>query len=280
MRAKFAEFLKDLSVSRGDIIALLGDISVGNFLIGQARDRLPDWVLNLGIAEQSMISFAAGLSRAGLLPFVHSISAFLIERTYEQIKCELSYNKTKCILVSANGPYDYTRLGPTHHCANDVPLIDLLPNMTSVLPGRDSDVRPALNYAIESKSSCYVRLTSLKSSNNYLTAGKIHCHRQFANAPMKRVLWLFVGESISVLDAISEPFSADVLYVWSFEQVDFGSLDAYEEIHVWEPYASGLLASRIVAARVGRQRITSYTYPRSIEDGIFSSPPYFSAVYE
>ena len=72
---------------------------------------------------------AAGLSKVGLNPVVHTIAPFLIERSYEQIKIDLCYNNLKTNLVSVGNSFDYSGLGCTHHCPNDVMLINNLPNI-------------------------------------------------------------------------------------------------------------------------------------------------------
>ena len=124
MRKNFANYLKEIISQNENILGLLGDISVGLFV--DKDEKLYKNIFNLGLIEQSMISYAAGLARSGLIPFVHTISPFIVERAYEQIKLDLVYNNCKCILVSANGPFDYHKLGPTHHCSSDIPLLSLL----------------------------------------------------------------------------------------------------------------------------------------------------------
>jgi transketolase len=158
MRKTFAELSKQELQDNTNSFVLLGDISIGNFL--DVNDNLPDRVFNMGIAEQAMIGFAAGLGTAGGNVIVHTIAAFLIERAFEQIKLCCGYNKNKLILISANGPYDYDKLGPTHHCPNDVTLLMTIPGMNIRIPATVEDMRECYQEALAYEGSTYIRCTS------------------------------------------------------------------------------------------------------------------------
>ena len=115
-----------------DLALLLGDLGV--FQARLLFKDFPDRIFNLGILEPSMISFAAGLSKGGTTSVVYSITPFITERSLEQIKLDICYNKNKVILLSAGGTCDYTDLGPTHHCPSDISIIDNYPSISWFLP--------------------------------------------------------------------------------------------------------------------------------------------------
>jgi transketolase len=160
MRKKFVELCKEELIQNSMSHVLLGDIGVGGFL--NANDELQERVINMGIAEQAMIGFGSGLS--AMMPkanvIVHTISPFLVERALEQIKLCCGYNEKKLILISANGPFDYEKLGPTHHCASDVSLLSTIPNIELRLPATVEDLEVAFHEAITSAKSFYIRMTS------------------------------------------------------------------------------------------------------------------------
>jgi transketolase len=269
MRKEFARFIKTYLKFNPDSILLLGDISVGLFI--EHEDVLHERVLNVGIAEQTMISFAAGLSREGVLPFVHTISPFMVERAYEQIKLDLSYNKNKCILVSANGPFDYSKLGPTHHCSSDIPLISLLSDFNFALPGTTKDVESALVWAINQPNSTYIRLTNQVYDNLKITAGEIS---QYKNNRSK--INIFIGEALSQYSASDVDKEADSLYIWSPWQLHQSTLSSYNVINIWEPYSYGVIAHFISSLTPNEASIWSHTYPKSIENGIYDRVPYIT----
>ena len=158
MRKLFAELSKAEIANNPNSYVLLGDIGVGAFL--NKEDQLPDRVFNMGIAEQAMIGFGSGLSISGGNVIVHTIAAFLVERAFEQIKLCCSYNNAKLILISANGPYEYEKLGPTHHCPNDVSILSTLPNFNIRVPATLQEFRDCYAEALTSLSSTYIRATN------------------------------------------------------------------------------------------------------------------------
>ena len=82
---------------------------------------------------------AAGLSKVGLNPVVHTIAPFLIERAYEQIKLDFGYQKLDVNLVSVGGSFDYSKLGCSHHCYNDVSILSHFKRCSIVIPGSENE---------------------------------------------------------------------------------------------------------------------------------------------
>ena len=272
MRKNFSIHLKKIISEKENIFVLLGDISVGLFLDG--AERLYKNVLNLGLVEQSMISYAAGLARSGIIPFVHTISPFIIERAYEQIKLDLSYNHCKCILVSANGPFDYSKLGPTHHCPSDVPLLSLLENIEIYLPGRVEDVKTCIDLSLLSSSSSYIRLNGHPINNENITSGTL-----IRNGNKNKNLNIYIGEAINLLNSKNLKFeSSDHLYIFSYNHIP-KNLSFYEKIIFWEPYSAPVFGQKFRNERKSRQKIISNIYPAKIEKGIYSFPPDYTEIF-
>jgi len=267
LRKEFSSIVKNLISSDSSFALLLGDISVGLFL--NENEELPKNIYNLGVLEQSMISFAAGLSRGGVTPFVHTISAFLIERAYEQIKLDLRYNNNKIIMVSANGPFDYNKLGPTHHSSSDVPLIELLGSINIYLPGRVEDVKQCINLAIKSTNSSYIRLNSQKNLLSEIEPGIIYKKKNNSKS-----LLVFVGESLNNNQTSIPNIKEDWIYIFDIESLDINKIKEYQEIIFWEPYSKPLAAYKYKKFLSNKVKLTSYIYPESIQNGIFKSPNY------
>lgn len=271
MRKQFAEFIKLKLKDKENLAVLLGDISVGLFL--EDSENLPLRVFNVGILEQSMISMAAGMSSRGYEVFVHTISPFIIERAFEQIKLDIVYNKKKVILVSANGPGDYNKLGPTHHCFSDIPLMRLLPGLQLYMPGRNEDVVSCLETTLCEKSPAYIRLTSRASAISAV-AGAINTEGSIKS----NILNIFIGESLRHYELKREQIRGDWIYSYKFDEIEVGLLKRYEEIVFWEPYSSPLAGPYYRQCLPIRTKITSMIYPLSIELGIFDVPEYSCVV--
>ena len=134
MRRRFGKILSELARKDKKIILIVGDIGYGIF--DQFRKEHPNRFFNLGICEQSIIGVAAGAALQGLKPWVYTITPFLIERPFEQIKLDIDQQKANVNLV---GFADYPSLGPTHAELNGRKLMKLMKNIKSFYPKNGSE---------------------------------------------------------------------------------------------------------------------------------------------
>jgi transketolase len=133
MRRRFGKIINELAKKDTKIILLVGDI--GYSIFDDFRNEHPKRFFNLGICEQSLIGVASGLALEGLKPWVYTITPFLIERPFEQIKLDIDQQNANVKLI---GFADYPHLGPTHCEINDKKLMSLFKNIESYFP-RNSD---------------------------------------------------------------------------------------------------------------------------------------------
>ena len=108
MRKQLIQTLKSILHTDEQTVLLLGDIGVFGF-----RDELkniPSRAYNIGILEQSTISVAVGISKTGLIPFVHTIAPFLVERSFEQLKIDFGYQNLNGNFISVGASYDYAAI--------------------------------------------------------------------------------------------------------------------------------------------------------------------------
>ena len=129
MRRRFGKILDQLAKKDKKIILVVGDIGYGIF--DDFRKNHSDRFINLGICEQSLIGFASGLALQGFKPWVYTITPFLIERPFEQIKLDIDQQKVNVKLI---GFADYPNLGPTHAEKNAKKLMSLFKNIKSYFP--------------------------------------------------------------------------------------------------------------------------------------------------
>ena len=108
---------------------------------------------------------AAGLSKVGLNPVVHTIAPFLIERCYEQIKLDFAYQKLSVNLVSVGGSYDYSKLGCSHHCYTDVSLLSHFKDSLIVIPASNLEFNVLFKKVYKKKGIKYFRIPE-KSHNH------------------------------------------------------------------------------------------------------------------
>jgi transketolase len=158
MRAEFAQAMIALFARRNDLVFITGDLGY-MALEGVARTYGQRFI-NAGVAEQNAVSFAAGLARAGQLPWVYSIASFVTLRPCEQIRNDLCLHKLPVKLVGNGGGYGYGIMGPSHHALEDVGVMRVLPNMRIYLPVVATDVAAAVGMMAEDPHPNYLRLNT------------------------------------------------------------------------------------------------------------------------
>ena len=143
MRRRFGKVISELATKDEKIVLIVGDIGYGVF--DDFRKKYPKKFFNLGICEQSIIGFASGLALEGLKPWVYTITPFLIERPFEQIKLDINQQNVNVKLV---GFADYPSLGPSHAELDAKKMMRLFKNIKSYFPkdGRETNLVVKLAY--------------------------------------------------------------------------------------------------------------------------------------
>lgn len=135
MRDACFEELFAIAQKDKDIMLLMAD--QGAQSITKFKNALPNQVVNCGIAEQNMISVAAGLALSGKKVFVHAIANFTTLRCYEQIKVDLSISNLPVTIIGVGAGFTYGSDGPTHHANQDIAPMRAIPAMR-ILNASDS----------------------------------------------------------------------------------------------------------------------------------------------
>ena len=103
--------------SKPEFVFLTGDL--GFMALEPVQQAAGSRFINAGVAEQNMVSVAAGMARVGLKPWVYSIAPFVYARAFEQIRNDVCYHKLPVFLVGNGGGYAYGVMGGTHHALED-----------------------------------------------------------------------------------------------------------------------------------------------------------------
>jgi len=167
MRRRFGKIISQLAEKDEKIYVIVGDI--GYRVFDEFRDKFPNRFINMGICEQSIISVASGMALEGLQPWVYTITPFLIERPFEQIKLDIDHQNVNVNLV---GYSDYPNLGPTHTELNAEKTMELFNNIESFFPS-DSDETEKMTYqAYERDGPSFISLKSDPNLNKSITGMK------------------------------------------------------------------------------------------------------------
>lgn len=124
--------------------------------VGKWRDTYPDRFFSLGMAEQNLMGFAAGLAREGFEPFVHTFAVFIYRRPYDQLAMSIAYPNLPVRLM-AFLPGITTPGGVTHQAIEDVAIMRATPNMTVLETGDATEVESVLDVAHRVDGPVYVR---------------------------------------------------------------------------------------------------------------------------
>ncbi|WP_340114920.1 transketolase family protein [Maribellus mangrovi] len=129
----FSETMISLAEKDRDIMAVTSD-SRGSGKLVPFAEKLPDQIVEVGIAEQDLVGVAAGLSSAGKKVFAVSPACFLTARSLEQIKNDVAYSDFPVVLVGISAGVSYGALGSTHHSIHDVAVLRAINNVDIVVP--------------------------------------------------------------------------------------------------------------------------------------------------
>jgi len=157
MRNQFKATVSALAAQDEKVVVILGDIS--HFMFREFQERFPSRFYNMGICENALISVAAGLGAQGFRPFVHTITPFLTERSYEQIKLDLGYNEFGANIVTTGASFDYAWDGATHHAYTDLAILRLIPGMEVFQPGSPKELDAIIRARYASGRPVYYRLS-------------------------------------------------------------------------------------------------------------------------
>jgi transketolase len=158
VRAEFAQAMIALFHQRNDLVFITGD--VGYMALEGIAKAYGERFINAGIAEQNMVSLAAGLAHEGHLPWVYGIAPFVAFRPYEQIRTDVCLHKLPVKLVGNGGGYGYGIMGATHHALEDVGAMRVLPNMRLYVPLTAADVGEVVTLMAQDPLPNYLRLNT------------------------------------------------------------------------------------------------------------------------
>ena len=148
----FIDWAKD----KPEVLVLSADLT-NSCEVGKWRDTYPDRFFSMGMAEQNMLGFAAGLAREGFEPWLHTFSVFLYRRPLDQLQMSVAYPSLKVRLVGFL-PGIMTPGGVTHQAIEDIAIVRAIPNMTILEVGDATEAESVLDVAHKVDGPVYIRM--------------------------------------------------------------------------------------------------------------------------
>lgn len=155
MRKQLCDALVARAV-KPEMVFLTGDL--GFMALEPLQSVMGQRFINAGVAEQNMISVAAGLARQNFEVWVYSIAPFCYARPFEQIRNDITFHNLPVKLIGNGGGYGYGVMGPTHHAIEDYGVLLTLPNMSVYVPVFDEDMDVVITRAGISPRPAYIRM--------------------------------------------------------------------------------------------------------------------------
>ena len=241
--AAYGRELLDLVERRPDLVVLDADLA-SDCRIRTVELEQPSRFVEVGIAEQDLVSMAAGLARQGLLPVVNSFASFLASRANEQIYNQASEG-TKVIYALHYAGLIPAGPGKSHQSLRDISLLAALPNMTVVQPASSEETAALLRWAVdEAADNVAIRLAIGPSPRRIDVGGELAPGRGavlregtdailFAYGPVMLHEALAAAETLGDrIQVIDMPWLNRVDAAWLAELVE-----PFEEIFVVEDHA-------------------------------------------
>lgn len=159
-RDSFAATIEALAETDSRIVTVVSD-SVGSSKLGGFKARFPERMVNVGIAEQTLVAVGAGLANGGKVPFVSAASCFITGRALEQVKADIAYSNVNVKLIGQSSGVAYGELGPTHHSIEDLAWLRLFNNLTLIVPADPWQTAAAIRAAADLDGPVFVRVSRM-----------------------------------------------------------------------------------------------------------------------
>jgi transketolase len=156
-RMAYGEALLELGKQRDDIVVLDADLynSTRSIVFGK---QFPNRFFDIGIAEQDLVSTAAGLSASGFIAYCNSFAIFLTGRCYDQIRTQVAYPSLPVKLIGSSAGLTQGPDGASHQSLEDITLMRALPNMTVIVPADDVETKQVTAAIANIPGPVYLRL--------------------------------------------------------------------------------------------------------------------------
>ncbi|MCR5781578.1 MAG: transketolase family protein [Clostridia bacterium] len=153
----YGQALVELGEKHPEVVALTADLAKST-KIGDFMKKFPDRFFNVGIAEQNMFGVAAGMARAGLVPFLSTFSQFASFRSADQLHTDLAYQNVNAKVIATHSGTSFGQAGSTHHAICDLAVVRSIPNLTVICPADGVETYNAVMAAYETPGPFYIRI--------------------------------------------------------------------------------------------------------------------------
>lgn len=156
-REIYGRTLAELGKSNPKIVGVTADLAQTTAIVHFAK-AFPERFFNVGIAEQNMFGVAAGLAKAGLIPFASTMAVFACLRAGEQVRTDIAYQNLPVKIIATHAGISFGHAGTTHHCTEDFAIMRAIANMTIICPADGIETSKAVQACVDTPNPVYIRI--------------------------------------------------------------------------------------------------------------------------
>ncbi len=232
-RQAICDVLMEKAADDRDIVVLCSD-SRGSASLTPFARAYPAQFIETGIAEQNLVSIAAGLAKCGKKAFAASPACFLSTRSYEQCKVDCAYSDTNVKLIGISGGVSYGALGMSHHSAQDIAAMSAIPNMRVYLPSDRHQTRRLMEHLLEDRKPAYIRVGRNPVEDIYTADTPFVMDRATVLREGTDVTLIACGEMVHPARIAGERLAAEGISATVLDMYCVKPLDAAAVIHAAE----------------------------------------------
>lgn len=224
IRAGFGRGLKKAGEQDERIVALCADLT-DSTQISLFAKAFPERFVEIGVAEQNLVTVASGMARAGKIPFTSSYAAFSPGRNWEQIRTTIALNDQPVKIVGSHAGISVGPDGATHQMLEDIALMRVLPNMIVIAPGDSIEAEKATLALAGNGKPSYIRLAREKTpvfstEGSPFEIGKAYVLRQGDDVSLLGTGSMTYQLLLLARELENEGISAEVVHVPTIKPLD------------------------------------------------------------
>ena len=224
IRKGFGIGLKKAGEANGQVVAACADLTESTQM-SVFRDAFPDRFIEIGVAEQNLVTVGSGLAAMGKVPFVSSYAAFSPGRNWEQIRTTICLNDRPVKIVGSHAGVSVGPDGATHQMLEDIALMRVLPNMVVVVPGDSVEAEKATIQLAADKRPAYLRLAReatpvFTSEDTPFEIGKAYVYKEGKDISLIATGTMTYQALVAAEKLAKDGISAEVVHVPTIKPLD------------------------------------------------------------
>ncbi|MDQ5885633.1 MAG: transketolase [Patescibacteria group bacterium] len=224
IRVGFSRGLLAAGTSNEQIVAACADLTTSTGM-NLFADAYPERYVEVGVAEQNLVTVGAGLAAMGKIPFVSSYAAFSPGRNWEQIRTTICLNNQPVKVIGSHAGISVGPDGATHQMLEDIALMRVLPNMVVIAPGDSLEAERATHAIAEDPRPAYLRLAReatpiITTSKTPFTIGKAYVYRNGTDVSLMST-GAMTHQALAAADKLKKDgISVEVLHIPTIKPLD------------------------------------------------------------